>query len=38
MMTTEEILKLRNQGELSTVQFKERLMNNYDIEIGRAHV
>src|SRR5574344_2094413 len=30
MMTTEEILKLRNQGELSTVQFKERLMNNYD--------
>jgi ATP-dependent DNA helicase RecG len=31
MMTTEDILKLRDQGEMSTVQFKERLMNNYDI-------
>ena len=30
-MTTEDILKLRDQGEMSTVQFKERLMNNYDI-------
>ena len=30
-MTTEEILKLRDQGEMSMVQFKERLMNNYDI-------
>ncbi len=30
-MTTEDILKLRDQGEVSTVQFKERLMNNYDI-------
>lgn len=30
-MTTEEILKLRDQGEMSTVQFRERLMNNYDI-------
>jgi len=31
IMTTEDILKLRDQGEVSTVQFKERLMNNYDI-------
>jgi len=31
MMTTEDILKLRDLGEVSTVQFKERLMNNYDI-------
>jgi len=30
-MATEDILKLRDQGEMSTVQFKERLMNNYDI-------
>ena len=30
-MTTEDILKLRDQGEVSTVQFKERIMNNYDI-------
>lgn len=29
-MTTEDILKLKDQGEMSTVQFKERLMNNYD--------
>lgn len=30
-MSTEDILKLRDQGEVSTVQFKERLMNKYDI-------
>lgn len=30
-MTTEDILNLRDLGEVSTVQFKERLMNNYDI-------
>ena len=30
-MTTEDILKIKDHGEMSTVQFKERLMNNYDI-------
>lgn len=30
-MTTEDVYKLRDQGEVSTVQFKERLMNNYEI-------
>nr|MBP7359540.1 ATP-binding protein [Prevotella sp.] len=30
-MTTEDLFKLRDQGEVSTVQFKERLMNKYDI-------
>lgn len=30
-MTTEEILKLRDHGEVSKVQFKERIFDKYDI-------
>ena len=30
-MTTEDILKLRNLGEVSKVQFKERILDKYDI-------
>ena len=30
-MTTEDIFQLRNQGEVSKVQFKERILDKYDI-------
>ena len=30
-MTTEDILQLRNRGEVSKVQFKERILDKYDI-------
>lgn len=30
-MTTEDILQLRNRGEVSKVQFKERFLDKYDI-------
>lgn len=30
-MTAEDILKLRDLGEVSKMQFKERLLNKYDI-------
>ena len=30
-MTTEDILRLRDQGEVSKVQFKERILDKYDI-------
>ena len=30
-MTAEDILKLRDLGEVSKVQFKERLLDKYDI-------
>ena len=30
-MTTEDIQKLRNLGEVSKVQFKERILDKYDI-------
>lgn len=30
-MTAEDILKIKNRGEVSKVQFKERLMDKYDI-------
>ena len=30
-MTTEDILRLRDLGEISKVQFKERILDKYDI-------
>ena len=30
-MTTEDILQLRDRGEVSKVQFKERILDKYDI-------
>ena len=30
-MTAEDILKLRDHGEVSKVQFKERILDKYDI-------
>ena len=30
-MTAEELLKLKDQGEASKVQFKERILDKYDI-------
>ena len=33
-MTTEDILRLRDLGEVSKVQFKERILDKYDIGTG----
>ena len=31
-MTIEQILQLRNQGEATTAQFKERIIDKYDVD------